>query len=200
MCFFLSLPVFAEAPDPYFEALQTIQKQPLDATPILPVTEEERKHFLALLQQSDLKEVDLSDGYGSRQVDFTLYKGDFSNEGITEYALITTQGSGHFNTVYIFKLEHGRLVNTHFDRITANLFLYTATPFAVRKANKTYLRYMVFPNKEQINAQGEYDRTKLKLCTFIWEEGKVTLAGPNLSFGPEGNLITVKEEDCRGRP
>ncbi len=118
-----------------------------------------------------------------------------------EYALVTTGGTMHANTVEILKPINHQLVDAHLDQsISKHLlagsdmsrfYLHVANPFAIIKNGKTYLRFMEFPYKE-------YDKKKLLLCTYLWEGEKITLTGPNLSFtGPNDSLVEAKTAAIR---
>jgi uncharacterized protein len=128
----------------------------------------------------------------------TLYRGDFSNEGATEYALV---GGGQMSDVNFYKLVNNRLVlatayeeakNKHIQFPQGDGYdLYGFKPFAFIKEDKTYLRYGDYPIGH-IN----YDKSLLKVCTYLWDgkTSNITLVGPNLKVAPDGKLIPVT--DC----
>lgn len=212
-CLFLttSLPVMA-APTieaDYFKLLEKIKRPPSDSTPILACDLVEKKHVLNLFNKSGIKDFDdlkmTENGsiYDRWNEEIKIYKGDFSNEGVTEYALISTGGTMHANTVTIYKLIAGQLVNAHLDQIIidnlipdgdmgSSFYQNVADPFAIVKNGKTYLRYMSYPG-----GNTDYDKSKLQLCTYLWQGKQFTLAGPNWSYTKlNDNLVSSK--DCIG--
>jgi hypothetical protein len=192
--------------DDYFQALKQIKEPPIGSVPILACDSNEKKRFLDLMKKSDIKDfTDLKldeDGKISARWDdqIEIYKGDFSNEGMTEYALITTGGTMHANTVYIYKLISDHLVNVNLNNIIItnlipgsdmrNFYFNVADPFAIKQNGKTYLRFMTYPG-----GHTDYDKTKLQLCTYLWQGKQFTLTGPNWRYDKD-NLVPAK--DCVG--
>ena len=177
---------------------------------ILPCNFNEKKQVLKLLSQNkhfkdqkfDLtlnSDGTLQDQYNDR---YEIYKGDFSNEGIIEYALISTGGSGNYNDVSVYKLINNHLVDVDLGKIISTDLLHggdvgpdfyghTADPFAIIKNGKTYIRFMDYPDDQS------YDKTKLLLCTYLWEKNKITLSEPNLTFSrTTGRLVGTNK--CMG--
>jgi hypothetical protein len=216
-CFFSLIIPPAFAGD-YFKSLDQIMRPSANETPVLPCNIKEKIYVLNLLKRDktqlkpdeskDFSNKDFSDlkmndhGIVSDQknnVDYEIYKGNFSNQGIVEYALISTGGSGNYNSVSIYQLIENHLVNAELDKTIShdllnggdlgpNFYGYVARPFAVVKQGVTYIRFMDFP------ASRVYDKSRLMLCTYLWKKNKISLAGPNLSFSPtSGKLIKTKK-------
>lgn len=199
--FLTSVPVFAYSTDDYFQAVEQINKLPTDSTPVLPCNLAEKQQIVAMLKSNKeyagLK-LDKAGGLIDQwNEDVEIYKGYFSNNGVLEYAFVFTGGTMHANTVKVFKRVNNQLEDVHLDRIIVNnlfpgadmsrFYLHVANPFAIVKNGKTYLRFMEYPYKE-------YNKTKLLLCNYLWEDNKFILTGPNLSFtGPNGSLIEAKK-------
>jgi len=202
----MTTPTFA---DDYFKSLDRIRTPPVGTTPILPCSINEKMHVLTLLKRDDIDhfkdatfEID-GDGKISDQknhVLYEMYKGDFSNEGIAEYAIVATSGTGNYDTVNVYKIINNHLVDAKLDRVISHDLLHggdvgpgfyghTASPFAVIKNGKTYIRFMHFPSPRQ------YDKTQLVLCTYLWKKNKISLSGPNFTFSKiNGELVEAK--DC----
>ncbi len=193
----------------YFKSLEQIQKPPIGSVPILACDIHEKKRVLDLMNKSNIKDFEdlkLTDNgsiYDRWNERIEIYKGNFSNEGAIEYALISTGGSMHANTVNVYKLIAGHLVKANLDQVIVNnlipggdmgssFYLHVADPFAIEKNGKTYLRFMSYPGGNM-----DYDKTKLRLCTYLWQKKQFTLAGPNWSFTHlNNNLVAAK--DCIG--
>lgn len=73
-----------------------------------------------------------------------------------------------------------------------SFYLHVADPFAITKNGKTYLRFMNFPGGSM-----DYDKTKLRLCTYLWQGKQFALAGPNWRFNKLGDHL-VSAKDCVG--
>lgn len=202
----ISLPVMAvKSTDPsedYFKATEQITKPPIGSTAILACDLDEKKRFLHLMKQSnikDIEDIELADN-GNIYVEneeAAVYKGDFSNEGAVEYALIVSNG-----VVYVYRLKGNQLVDANLDQVIiknllpggdmSRFYMNTASPFAITKNGKTYLRFMSFPG-----GHADYDKTQLELCTYLWQGKQFTLAGPNWRYtSKNGNLVPAL--DCIG--
>jgi hypothetical protein len=137
-------------------------------------------------------------GYGEA---YKLYKGDFSNENADEYALVSTGGSMGVSDVYVYKRIGDRLVNARLDQtIIANVMpggemkdfhFWVADPFAIVRGGKVYLRYMDYPGEGRY-----YDKSQLRLCTYLWEKNRFALTGPNLRFRTR-NAPLSQTKECR---
>jgi hypothetical protein len=195
--------------DKYLKSLEQIMKPPPGASPILACSKNEKKQVLELIKRDNIeafKEVQFkidSKGIISDQNNdgtYEIYKGNFSNEGIVEYAIVSTGGTGGYNTVKIFKLVKDHLLDANLDEVISHDLLHggdvgpgfyghTASPFAIIKGGKTYIRYMDLP------ASRNYDKTQLTLCTYLWEKNKISLSGPNYTFLP-GNEKLSEAKNC----
>lgn len=183
----------------YFKALSLIRKPPKAAIAISACDSTEKNKILGLLKKND--KINLENGIEQ----ITVFKGDFSNQGFTEYAIVTSEGSIHWNEVTVFKLVNNELIDLDLNQMIANNFYqgkidmmtdysqrefsnHIAEPFAIKLKGKTYLRFMEYPGGRM-----DYDKTKLMLCTYLWEGNKFTLVGPNLAFSKStGKLIETK--------
>lgn len=190
----------------YFQALELIQKPPAGAAAILPCRVEEKRYFLDLFNKrsknsfANLKVSDNGNVYNTENEQIEIYKGDFSNEGKTEYAVVTTSGSMHVNTVTVYRLISGQLIDMHLDNIIiekllpgkdmSHFYFHVATPFAVTKNGKTYLRFMSYPGGHR-----DYDKTKLELCTYFWQGKNFNLVGPNWGFVHSKNQL-IHNKNC----
>ena len=202
-CFTLIASSAFAATDDYFKSLQQIKNPPTGSIAVLPCSISEKKHILLLLMKvktaffHNCKLHIEDDGtiYDEYRSSYQIYKGDFSNEGITEYAVIYTGGTMHANTVFVFKLLGNLLVDANLDKIISkdllkgddlgpNFYLNIADPFAIVMQGKTYMRFMDYP------PHLTYDKSKLKVCTYLWQKDQIILSGPNLTFSPiSGKLI-----------
>ncbi|WED42674.1 hypothetical protein [Legionella cardiaca] len=189
-------------PDSYFSALALIKKPPADSIAILACDHDEKIKIINMIKKSGSK-LDLDEN-GLRQI--TIYKGDFSNEGFVEYAVVISEGSIHWEEVFVYRMENNKIVDIKLNKIIANNFYHgnsemmtdysmrefnhhTANPFAVSLKGKTYLRFMEYP------ARSDYDKTKLLLCTYLWQGKQFTLAGPNWTFLPNSDQL-VAAKNC----
>jgi len=191
----------------YVKSLKRIQLPFDGSTAIVPCSLDEKKRIIRLLPQStsrDIANITMNkDGqiFTPWKEKIEIYKGDFSNEGNVEYALVSTGGSGHVNAVTIFKEEDNKLLYVNLDQVIINnlligkdmssFYLHTANPFAITKEGKTYLRFMSYPREGK-----EYDKTQLLLCTYLWQGDKFILTGPNWSYSIDGDLVETKK--CLG--
>jgi len=211
----------------YFKTLSQIKKIPADSKPVLACNDTtEIKHFLTLLKKSSTqKESDyLLDNFAIQSLTldkdnatiedgtryYVIYKGDFSNEGVTEYALVSTNSVGeHNNMVNIYKLIDNHLVDTGLGDIISrdllngrdlgpDFYNWVADPFAIKKDGKTYLRFMNYPSTPADRSDG-YNTDELRLCTYILQGEKITLSGPNLKYSKKQNKL-VEATDCTGGP
>ncbi|MDX1901674.1 MAG: hypothetical protein SFW66_06680 [Gammaproteobacteria bacterium] len=168
----------------YFKSLQALEKLPKGATPVQPVSDTIKNQISHLLNLQN--------------TGTTIYRGDFNQDGITEYAVITTSGSIGAQTVNMYRFEGGLLFNEHFDQaVTQSLFpkkdmskfyLFVAKPFAFTLKGKTYLRFL--------NASSNYDKYALRVCTYQWHQNNTfSLSGPNLKFDQTNDQI-VPADDC----
>jgi len=194
LCFILlntaamAVPAF-EKNDGVFDVLVKLNKLPPGASPILPCNLDEKKHVIDLLRNNGMQDLVLSpDGvlFDQWQDTVEIYKGDFSNEGAVEYALVTTGGGMDMNTVNVYKLVGNQLVDTKLDGIVvanripggdmSRFYSWVGKPFAVVQKGKVYLRY------EQYRWHAA-DPNKIRpmLCTYFWQKDKFTLADPNLN-------------------
>ncbi len=187
----------------YFTALKQIQALPKGATKIAALNIKEKKQLLKIIKHqhisglNSLKMDSQGNVYDEYGESVTIYKGDFNNDGVKEYAFNIQGGSMPTNVVLVFKLKNHQLINLHLSKVIINsllpnedmsqFYLNTATPFAIQKNGKVYLRFMRFPYKA-------YDKSKLLLCTYIWQNNKIRLVGPNLTFDKLGRLVSAK--DC----
>jgi len=206
---FSLIPVFAVVSsneENYFQSLTEIQTVPPNSTAVLPCGLDEKKQVLALLTQSKFNpQLHLTSDnliVNSSLEMFELYKGDFSNEGMTEYALVSTSGSMRANWVTVYKLFNNRLIEANLDNVISkdllnngdlgpNFYLYTANPYAIVKNGKTYIRYMSIP-------YSSYEKSQLMLCTYLWTKNHIVLSAPNLTFSPAtGKLINTNQ--CIGK-
>lgn len=187
---FFICPIFA-APainqqEEYFKLLEKILHPPAGATAVSPVSQAEKDVVLKQIKQTTLGE------------DITVLKGDFSNEGVAEYAVIATGGTLHMSTVTIYKPIGKQLVDAQLDETIiqalipggdmSHFYLQIATPYAIVQKGKTYLRYMEYPGGNR-----DYDKNKLLLCSYVWQgkEKKFRWAGPELSFGIKGTTRCI---------
>lgn len=189
----------------YFKAIDQITKPPIGSVPILPCSMAEKKWVVTLLIKSGVNDYKLESYEGKTYIssggdEVEIYKGNFSNESGVEYALVTTGGSMHVNTVSVYKLINKRFFDTNLDQIISNnlfpgydishFYMWVAKPFSIVKNGKTYLRFMEFPSSSQ-----DYDKTRLGLCTYLWQGQKFILTGPNWTYAkPNGNL--AEKKDC----
>ncbi|MDR3490722.1 MAG: hypothetical protein P4M12_01605 [Gammaproteobacteria bacterium] len=181
----------------YFNALKEIQQLPKNATAISECSLAEEK---AIVRQLDPKEVDAifigkpqlhAAGFMSNNDDnIKIYKGYFSNSGKMEY-LFLAEGGGSMSTdtiLGVYQLSNGHLINLHFDNIVvknilggkdlSHFYIWMPKPFAYVQNNKTYLRYMNYPAQKY-----SYDKTKLLVCTYLWEGRNFKLVDPKNCIG-----------------
>lgn len=102
----------------------------------------------------------------------------------------------HASTVNVYKFIGDHLVNANFDQvIVKNLipgkgmgafYMNVADPFAITKNGKTYLRFMSYPGDHM-----DYDKTKLKLCTYFWQGKKLSRLEPNWTFNGLMELFNI---------
>lgn len=208
-CFiFFTSSAFSANTDDYSKSLQQIKKPPAGSIAVLPCSISEKKQILPLLMKVKTTffhnyKLHIENDetiYDEYRDSYQIYKGNFSNEGITEYAVIFTGGTANANTVSIFKLLGNRLVDTNLDKFISkdllkggdvgpNFYMYTADPFAIVAQGKTYIRFMNYPSGFT------YDKSKLVLCTYFWQKNKIVLSGPNLTFSPTSGKL-IKASDC----
>jgi hypothetical protein len=180
----------AENQDTYFDALEKINVAHDNEKAIPPCSDEEKIELIRMLKLSDDKKLNayaidrglVINQYGEM---VEIYKGDFSNEKVTQYALITTSGTMRNNDVMILEKQDKHLIKRNLDAtIIDNLipngemsdfYTHVGKPYAFIKNGKTYIRYMNIPYKE-------YDIAQLQLCTYLWEGNVITLTGPNWTF------------------
>src|SRR5579883_2258719 len=98
-CFFFCMnsAIFAanssDTMDDYFAALAQIKKAPAHSMPVLPCNIAEKKQFFAWLKQDDrqqFNDLTLTDNgqiHDRFDEQVELYRGNFSNENVVEYAL-----------------------------------------------------------------------------------------------------------------
>ena len=189
----------ASSQNNYFKALAEIKALPAGMVAVEKCSPDEKKQVINRLKTKNFANASAKNRLFLLDIS-DIYKGDFSNEGLTEYAVLTSAGSMGANTVTVYKQINNELVDMYLDTaIINNLFpgqdmsrfyLQVATPFAVVNHGKTLMRFMQYP------AGQDYDATKLKLCTYVWEGPKFSLASPNWTFDSKGHKVAAK--DCLG--
>jgi len=192
--------------EPYFDALEKINALQTNQQAIPPCSENEKKELIVLLKNSkdeDLNSYAIDHGAIVNQYGETLeiYKGDFSNEQLTQYALISTGGTMRSNTVTILEKQNDLVVKRNLDTVIienlipdsdmSEFYMHVAKPFAFKQDGKTYIRYMNIPYKK-------YDIAQLQLCTYLWEADVIQLTGPNWTFDKKSGKM-VPYNDCISR-
>jgi hypothetical protein len=179
--------VSASCEGDYFGILNTINKIPEGAKEIDKCDKNEKEKFLALLKKT-MTENEFIDDFGYDST-ITVYKGDFSNQGRVDYVVVSEQGSGHYDTLYIYHLEGDKLISVNSDYKRFEAFRgdsNAADPFAFVKNNKVYIRFMNYPK----DGHFDYDPSQLYTCTYLMEGSKVTLIGPDyIGTWPEYKVI-----------
>lgn len=164
----------------YFETLTRINKPPQNSIPVLPCSVVEKKRVIALFKQDGINDFDelklievdenkrlIGKVYNRSKEWVEIYKGDFSNEGEIEYALVVDLwGSAHSDEAQVYKLINNHLIKLHLQIPYSSV----ASPFAIIQDGKTYLRFIHLPIGET-----NYDQTQLRLCTYFWKGKKLNL-------------------------
>jgi hypothetical protein len=172
-----------------FDVMAKLNQLPVGAAPILPCGLDEKKRVVDMLRGKDDPDLTMSpDGVVSDQWHDTIeiYKGDFSNQGAVEYALVTTGGDMNMNTVTVYKLAGNQLVDAKLDDIIvanripggdmSRFYSWVGNPFAMIQKGKVYLRY------EQYQwAAADPNKIKPMLCTYFWQKNKFAATDPNLN-------------------
>jgi len=189
--------------DSYFDGLDAIMQSPSGSSLVKECDDIEKNKILKMLGES-YKDIELD---GTDVIN--VFKGDFSNEGNIEYAVIIMAGFLRWQQYYFYKLDNNKLINLDFDKVVATNFYHgdlammqdyskmefnhhIASPFAITLNGKTYIRFMSYPA-----GRTEYDKFQLQLCTYLWEGNKFTLSGPNLDFSRSTGKLE-NTEDCPG--
>lgn len=117
--------------------------------------------------------------FDQSQERFEFYKGDFSNEGIVEYAVVTTGGTMHVNTVTVYKYLKGHLVDAHLDYAILGAFMpgddmsrfynFVTMPFGYVSNGKTYIQF------SDTHLEEEKEFISTLTCTYLWEGEKIKL-------------------------
>lgn len=160
---------------------------PVGAKEIPECSLSEQKQIIKLLPKEEVNKVyggkpQFHDDYiGDYDGDtITLYKGNFSNSGYTEYLFLSQHG-GSLDTdtvVAVYRLANNHLVKLDFDNILIkslpngnieNFYLWVANPFAITKDGKTYIRFL--------------DRQTQLVCTYLWQGDNIKLIGPDRCIG-----------------
>lgn len=174
----------------YFKAVAEIKKLPPHAVAVRPCTTAEKKMIIQLVKQNKLEKFgDLKlNAQGQLANDWDdeieVYKGDFDNSGATAYAFVTRGGSMRAQTVTVYKQVGNQLLDLDFSEVVMKnlipgqemneFYKWVSDPFAMTKDGKTYLRFMNYPG-----TPADYDKTKLQLCTYLWQKNNIILTGPN---------------------
>lgn len=187
--------VSANCEGDYFGVMNKIAVPPKDAKAINACDDKEKEKIIALLKSSIENKDDVDTLLNDAAI--TIYKGDFSNRGRVDYAIVSEQGSGHFDTITFYHLEGNKLVNvdsdyTKFVEMQGEQgAMNVADPFAFVKNNKVYIRFMTFSKRDHF----DYDPSGLSICTYLLQGNQLSLAGPNLAgTWPEYQLVQF--DDC----
>jgi hypothetical protein len=188
----------------YIKTFHNLQKLPSQAIEIHPCSADETRWFLQLMVHNHV-ENDLFypsmvkvhddgtfvDGYNDL---YTLYKGDFNNTGGQQYLLLATSLDMMTNSVIgVWQVLGSTMTKLNFDSSVvqgvigngdiSSFYLHVAKPFAYISNGKTYLRFMQAPYGIDPERPNRYDVSQLAVCTYVWQDQKFSLIGPQKCMG-----------------